>query len=787
MATKEAAFRAYVRLYDAGLINKNLLPEALPDPVMLSSEMETEEEGSVICVRGRTMPWTQAFGNGESVYRQTLTIRTQFSEGEELPCLHLFLPSVLDISMAFRMFWTNEQFINVEIGPERFAGDFLPDQELLSLAHLSTERLFESIFLGKMQMRSELSQRSPFLMVPYLEATSLRKWLTECTGDTPAENFDELRPECGLIRLKSSSKAARPYLFRSLAFKARDPHWASESTGLQQPGIQEAHFEVKRLPKRLDYLHPPNYKEFNTSIELVPAAECYVDRFPTAYAKLMLLFPSILHKMEIRIVAMALNRNVLSSIGFELLELVENAICASAANESCNYQRLELIGDSILKFWTSAQLCAQFPGWHEGYLSKGKDRVVSNSHLCRASRDHGLDKYIHTEPFASSRWSLPTVDVGIGDEAIKPQRNMSSKVLADVVEALIGASFLDSRDEQTRNLKVQACLALFLGGISWRSPIDNASILKDLVPKQCPAFENFRPLTEITGFSFDKKILLIEALTHPSHPPVGIQGSYQRLEFLGDSILDFVVVETMAKHSRDISHFTMHLIRAAVVNADFLAFLCLGAGLEQDRAEVTTERTTGIVEIRTTKRETYLWEFMKHSGKLELLEAQKACAKRYHDLKLAINAALDHGRAHPWHLLLCLNAQKFFSDIIESILGAIFIDSNDNLQACKEFLERLGLMKYLRRVITGNVDTMHPKERLGIVAGNAKVRYETTRKIVNDAAQYSCTVFVDDESTATSADEVSRAAAEAKAAQDAVGLVSEARVNSVRKAKEVDA
>jgi dsRNA-specific ribonuclease len=775
MATKEAAFRAYVRLYEAGLINKNLLPEALPDPVVPFSEIETEEEGSVICVRGRTIPWTQVFGKGKNVCRQTLTICTQFSEGEELPCLHLFLPTVLDISMAFGMFWTNEQFVNVEIGPERFAGDFLENHELLSLAHLSTQRLFESIFLGKMQMRSDLSQVSPFLMVPFLETSSLQRWLTECTGDMPADNFDELRPEFGLIRLKSWSKAARPYLFRSLAFKASDPHWVSGSTGLPQPAFEEAHFEVKRLPRRLDYLHPPNYKDFNTSVELVPAADCYVDRFPTAYAKLMLLLPSILHKIELRIVAMALNRDVLSSVGFQRLELVENAICASAANESCNYQRLELIGDSILKFWTSALLCAQFPGWHEGYLSRGKDRIVSNSHLCRASRDHGLDEYIHTEPFASSRWRLPIVDLGISDEALQPRRNMSSKVLADVVEALIGASFLDGRDEETRNLKVKACLAIFLGGILWRSPIDNARILKDLVPKQSPAFDNLRPLTEITGFSFDKKILLIEALTHPSYPPVGIQGSYQRLEFLGDSILDFVVVETMSKHSRDIPHFTMHLIRAAVVNAHLLAFFCLGAGLAHDRAEVTTDGATGAVEIRTTWKKTYLWEFMKHSGKLELLEAQRASAKRYDKLKLATNTALDHGRSHPWYLLLSLSAEKFFSDTIESILGAIFIDSGGNLQACKEFLERLGLMKYLRRIIEENIDIMHPKERLGIVAGNAKVRYEIDKEIVNDTAQYSCTVFVDGESTAMSAGEVSKAAAEAKAAQDAVELLSKER------------
>lgn len=782
MATKDAAFRAYARLYEAGLINPNFLPAALPDPVVLETEAETEEEASVVRVKDRMNPWTQPFESKESVYKHVLTIRARFSGEEELPCLHLLFPTVIDVSTVFNLFWTNEQSINVQIVPKRLGGDCLDDPALQALGRLSTQRLFESIFLGKMQRGSDLPQVFPFLIMPFLKTTLVQKWLTECAGDTSTESSDAVQLERGLIRLKKWSKHARPFVFRSLAMRTREPHWACDPTGLiPQPASEQVHFKVKRLPKRLDYLHPTSAKDFNRAIEFLPAAECYVDRFPRDYAMLMLLFPSILHKMELRMVTMALKRNVLSPIDFQNLDLVERAICSSAANESSNYQRLELIGDGILKFWTSAQLCAQFPGWHEGYLSRGKDRVVSNSHLCRAAKDTGLDEYIHAAPFAGSQWRPPTVESKARYESAIRRRDLSSKVLADVVEALIGASFSDGKDEPQRDRKVKACLRTLLAAVSWRSPNENASMLKNLVPEEYPGFHNFTPLTAVSGHSFDKKILLIEALTHPSHPPVGIQGSYQRLEFLGDAVLDFIVVETMAKHSRDLSHFTMHLIRAAVVNAHLLAFFCLGTGLEQDCAEVTADGRSGAVEIRTAKKKTYLWEFMKHSGKLELLEAQKACAQRYKKLAAAVNAALDHGKSHPWFLLLSLNAEKFFSDIIESILGAIFIDSNGDLQACRGFLTRLGLLRYLQRIIGEEVDVMHPKERLGIVAGNRKVRYMTTRKIMDDAAHYSCIVFVDDEPMATSTGEVSKAAAETKAAQDAVGSVSKENGKSAAK------
>lgn len=776
MATKDAALQAYVRLYEVGLINKNLLPKALPDPVVLGIEGETEEVQSLLCVQGRVNPWAEACGSRDGACRQILTIRARVSGWDPLPDLHLPFPAVFQTSMAFKMFWTKEQDIDIEISPVCSGNSLLDDDEFRSLAHLSTQRLLESVFPGKMQIRNKIPHMSPFLVVPSLETAMLQKWLTKCTSDMFAEHFDDLRPEWGLIRIKAQPKAARPYVFRSSGMRTREHAWIREPSSSPHPAFEEVHFEAKVLPKRLDYLHPPSSTDFNTAVAFIPAAECYVDPFPTSYAKVMLFLPSILHKLELRGVAMALTRNLLPSIDFESLELVEKAICSSAANESSNYQRLELIGDSILKFWTSAQLCAQFPGWHEGYLTRGKDRVVSNSHLCKAALDNGLDEYVHTVPFSGSRWRPPTVEP-------QPRREISSKVLADVVEALIGASFLDGKDEQDRALKVEACLTTLLTSVPWRSPAENASRLKDLVPKGSGGFENFKSLSEITGFSFDRIILLIEALTHPSHPPVGIQGSYQRLEFLGDSILDFLVVETMTRHSREISHFTMHLIRTAVVNAHLLAFFSLGTNIEHDCAEVRVDESGGGAEIGTIRRKTYLWEFMKHSGKLELLQAQKKSAQRYSELKLAIETALNHGKSHPWYLLLSLNAEKFFSDIIESILGAIFIDSNGSLKACEEFLIRLGLLTYLRRLLTEDVDVMHPKERLGVVARHSITKYVATEEIVDDAVQYSCKVSVDDQTAATSTGEVSKAAAEVKAAQHAVELILTKRGQSVERRK----
>ena len=53
-------------------------------------------------------------------------------------------------------------------------------------------------------------------------------------------------------------------------------------------------------------------------------------------------------------------------------------------------------------------------------------------------------------------------------------------------------------------------------------------------------------IDEKIGYSFKNKVLLCTALTHPSKS----KENYQRLEFLGDSILGFLVGEYLFEHSK---------------------------------------------------------------------------------------------------------------------------------------------------------------------------------------------------------------------------------------------
>jgi dsRNA-specific ribonuclease len=80
------------------------------------------------------------------------------------------------------------------------------------------------------------------------------------------------------------------------------------------------------------------------------------------------------------------------------------------------------------------QLIATYPLWHEGYLSAKKDRLISNSRLSRAAIEAGLDSFIVTKPFTGNKWRPIYIEDILETNSDTSRRELSTKVLADVVE-----------------------------------------------------------------------------------------------------------------------------------------------------------------------------------------------------------------------------------------------------------------------------------------------------------------------------------------------------------------
>ncbi len=77
--------------------------------------------------------------------------------------------------------------------------------------------------------------------------------------------------------------------------------------------------------------------------------------------------------------------------------------------------------------------------------------------------------------------------------------------------------------------------------------------------------DNLHALEERLGYTFENKELLIEALTHKSYKQ---PYNNERLEFLGDAVLDLIVGEYLFKKFRNFDEGKLSKMRASLVNEE---------------------------------------------------------------------------------------------------------------------------------------------------------------------------------------------------------------------------
>lgn len=79
--------------------------------------------------------------------------------------------------------------------------------------------------------------------------------------------------------------------------------------------------------------------------------------------------------------------------------------------------------------------------------------------------------------------------------------------------------------------------------------------------------ENIEKLEQVIGYNFKDKTLIVQALSHSSYANEKKKqdGSNERLEFLGDSVLSIVVSDYLYKHLSQIAEGELTKIRASLV------------------------------------------------------------------------------------------------------------------------------------------------------------------------------------------------------------------------------
>ncbi|KAF8654247.1 hypothetical protein AX16_003768 [Volvariella volvacea WC 439] len=793
-AMRHVAYKAYLALYEAGLLNEHLLPF----PNMMEPELDAEVKQLMKVVERR-----------EGTAQVTVQIDPWSSEREfdiwwcseltvdGLPPLQLYTRSELyawQLGTGPFLYRSNGDPIQFHLQPRGRIDDA---EDVIPRAQVYTRRLFWSLYGTRMDWNKT---NFSYLFLPSGEDSvweARREW-------TAAYNVKGARSEhqmlyaiakyfgeahaypTDLALVRSGAKLCKAFRFVSWRYEKllqdeeddvrRFYEGIKEELEISYPVIV-----AERLPTRANLLIPTPKKDsapLKTSRVLLLSSHSAIVMQSAAEMDVSYLLPSILRHLALSSTAKSLQYTMFKETPLEgiPIRLLTTATTTPMAQEQFNYQRLETLGDAALKFIVGVQLIGEYPLWHEGYLTRKKDHAVSNVRLAKEGLRRGLYRWMIRDQLLPRKWRptyitnrLQAKGMGANIASRKgsdSEQELSTKMLADVVESLIGAAYIHGGIELGYE-----CCKFFDLGLKWK-PVQErlGDILarvqaqdSDDVPFQVNVVER------MLGYTFKYKAFLIEALTHASYQHNLRSMSYERMEFLGDSVLDMIVTDYLYHApGKAYSPGHIHLRKAAVVNAHTLAFICLRtfAGVEATTPQVVGRRR---VTFSSESQKIYLWQCLLHSSP-RILEDQTNTLERYHKRKEEIEAALESGSFFPWAALLGLQAPKFFSDIVESLIGAIYLDSYGDMEEVRKVVGHLGLMEILERVVSNDLDVLHPVSRLGLWAS----KHSKTLEYVfsKEKGKICCTILLDGQEEVKIVDEhrgkASQEEVKFKAAEEAI-------------------
>ncbi|VAH83279.1 unnamed protein product [Triticum turgidum subsp. durum] len=370
------------------------------------------------------------------------------------------------------------------------------------------------------------------------------------------------------------------------------------------------------------------------------------------------LFPSLMHRIETLMLASQLKSEISYDDSNVSSFLILEAITTLRCSEDFSMERLELLGDSVLKYVVSCHLFLKFPNMDEGQLTSSRVDIICNAALYGFGIEHKIQGYIRDAAFDPRRWLAPgqlsihpvpcncrvnsevvteDINVKVGQLCDKGHRWMCSKTISDCVEAIIGAYYVEG------GLRAAMAVLKWLG--------INVEVEEELIGQFLSAsVQTYLPKNDVIekveaklGYAFLMKGLLLEALTHPSLQESAEGYSYERLEFLGDAVLDILLTQHLFYSHKDTDEGELTDLRSASVNNENFAQLAV---------------------------KHKLYQFLQHSsGKLP------ENITEYVD-------SLENPSTDKLNLLsdAALRGPKVLGDVVESIAGAILIDRKLDLE-----------------------------------------------------------------------------------------------------------
>ena len=172
------------------------------------------------------------------------------------------------------------------------------------------------------------------------------------------------------------------------------------------------------------------------------------------------------------------------------LAFVHKSYVNEANDKSEQNERLEYLGDAVLELAVTDYLYHKFPGHPEGDLTNWRSALVKGKNLSKVAKKLGLGAFLY---------------LSRGEELSGGREK--AYILANTVEAVIGAIYLDSGFEVAREFIMKHIVVLLEDIISQGLDVDPKSRVQELAQEKLNVTPRYELLSE-TGPDHDKKFVM---------------------------------------------------------------------------------------------------------------------------------------------------------------------------------------------------------------------------------------------------------------------------------------
>ena len=420
-AHRHAAFKAYMSLYEHGLLNESLLPNISAverkDEELQAMLKDVEKRAGTANVSLQMNPWLPddeidgAADRADLWWCSKLTIEGLLEfylytrrEPAEISHEPIFLHH--PIRGTIRVYLTDPQQVSGASEPIDDAREYTRNMFwCFNGSRMKWDQLDFAYLLLPCDTDSTWQERYEDVM----NSKEHNRFTPEDEISVRADLFGEIfdYPD-NITVVRRGIVNGKPYRFE---------RWRTEDEPLTEEEEEELRrsyryddldityplLVVQALPRRTNFLLPIAAKGESDSDKMPPvkyhlllAEETRIPLLSPDELESSFLLPSIFRAVAMFSTVTSLSRSLFTGSPLAVIPITSlmPAITAPAAMERENYQRLETLGDTILKFVTCVQLLAQYPHWHEGFLTRKKDHVVTNGNLAKANLKRKIYRWI---------------------------------------------------------------------------------------------------------------------------------------------------------------------------------------------------------------------------------------------------------------------------------------------------------------------------------------------------------------------------------------------------------